>query len=358
MVSSCADSDFFHDSAIARYHAPMRRSLRWAFNLAMAVSALLCVILSVEWVRLYVDPGLGDWASWGREGAVGTVSFYGVALAHGEIIFVEEWGPSYALDAQPGFDLQSNSVPGPPVPAPHSFSFEEDLVSTARHRMLLVPYWFVLSATVILPMCWLLASSLRGSRLQSRRKRGLCLACGYDLRATPGRCPECGAVPSPVKSAAKWFSRSRAFNLMTTTSALLLVVALLLWAIAVHGWARYLVVQKPTSSYIVSNTANHFSFQIAEIPPGTSTPSPGQRFGGDVRSWPGCFEVKDHSTWSRMGFFRTLELVPYSDGVTDPPIRSISADCRNFVVPWWLLAVLSALLPLGWSARAARRRRR
>jgi hypothetical protein len=51
-----------------------------------------------------------------------------------------------------------------------------------------IPFWaFLVGLSGV-------AYSLRGSRSREG-KRGHCATCGYDLRATPERCPECGEPP-------------------------------------------------------------------------------------------------------------------------------------------------------------------
>ena len=54
------------------------------------------------------------------------------------------------------------------------------------------PIWFLTLKFALLPAYWLLTYRKRGR--QDRIKHGLCPTCGYDLRASPDACPECGAV--------------------------------------------------------------------------------------------------------------------------------------------------------------------
>jgi hypothetical protein len=65
-----------------------------------------------------------------------------------------------------------------------------------KARNILVPYWSLLVPTAIPALVWLMLLKKRRKR-NGRLAKGLCLRCGYDLRATPQRCPECGAEPDP-----------------------------------------------------------------------------------------------------------------------------------------------------------------
>ena len=55
---------------------------------------------------------------------------------------------------------------------------------------LAVHFGWLFALTAVLP-AWRGASVLRARR---RAARNLCRTCGYDLRASPGRCPECGTA--------------------------------------------------------------------------------------------------------------------------------------------------------------------
>jgi hypothetical protein len=62
-----------------------------------------------------------------------------------------------------------------------------------------IPYWVVSVVLVTLPLSWLTANIWAANRRRRRLRQGRCMSCGYDLRSTPERCPECGA-PSASRS--------------------------------------------------------------------------------------------------------------------------------------------------------------
>lgn len=86
----------------------------------------------------------------------------------------------------------------------HGFNWDKG-VRTERRRgaggtyrdeyvQLFVPYWCLVVAFALPPALWLCGHVRR----RRRRRLHLCPCCGYDLRASPGRCPECGMEAARV----------------------------------------------------------------------------------------------------------------------------------------------------------------
>ena len=59
------------------------------------------------------------------------------------------------------------------------------------------PFWFWTLVLGALPFRWLMPAKRRSAE-SLRLTSGNCRVCGYDLRATPERCPECGMVPGKI----------------------------------------------------------------------------------------------------------------------------------------------------------------
>jgi hypothetical protein len=154
---------------------------RRLFTLVSAVSLLLCVATCVLWVR----------ASWTEDdfdlGGIGGDADWWASSSGGELALIRQAGDDF------GEPLPGVRLPG--------FCYLASASATGSHRQYAASYWVLASLFGVVPAAW--AWRVRRGRIRRRNAlAGLCPTCGYDLRASPGRCPECGAAVTEVRERA------------------------------------------------------------------------------------------------------------------------------------------------------------
>ena len=162
------------------------------FTAFAAISLVICMLTTALWVRSYYFLDAIDWStSRGRAGfstTQGHIAYGAVTLTpayRGTVI----QGLSYRSTAVGyGFSL---SIMRPWWTSWTGFALAQVRQSSFSAWDLRVPFWLPLLLSAIAPVLW--------CRRRHRYPPGTCQQCGYDLRASPDRCPECGTIVARLK---------------------------------------------------------------------------------------------------------------------------------------------------------------
>jgi hypothetical protein len=181
---------------------------RRILQLAAAISVALGVAMAVLWVRSYYVADTWRWS--GSKGELREV-----ALAPGQVrfatapwcgtgfeyltsyddnrdvIWARRWSSSGQTRFGIGFDQYSEPIliqgHQGPRPTDPGFNLSRERELTVHVMTLAFPLLVLVFST--LPL-YLVATRLTKLRVRA----GFCVGCGYDLRGTPDRCPECGLI--------------------------------------------------------------------------------------------------------------------------------------------------------------------
>jgi hypothetical protein len=170
---------------------------RRLFTLGSVFSLLLCIAAAGLWVRGYFVRDSLTFQGIGRDRNL-------LSSAHGEMLAVTSFDDPFEGGVRWYRDDLDDGIGDWLLPSAvvrrAGFAYSHfQTISLARNatpvncRAVAMPYWFPAMLFAIAPLI-----ELR-RRIRSRRTNqiGLCPKCGYDLRATPDRCPECGTALEP-----------------------------------------------------------------------------------------------------------------------------------------------------------------
>ena len=192
----------------------MRRVFRILVNTATLLSLLLCLGTLLLWRWSYGHGGsvgllrftqgpervervelVAEWGDGRIDMGEGRFGYTGESLNYGRGVAAAQ-GPSWqwtAVSKKPRFVTADYDHSWGPVRwASHALN---DPDNSFDERYASVPCWLLAAAAGAWPMASLALLIRRRARRRRLVRAGCCVQCGYDLRGTLDRCPECGAVP-------------------------------------------------------------------------------------------------------------------------------------------------------------------
>ncbi|HZL36418.1 MAG TPA: hypothetical protein VFC78_13950 [Tepidisphaeraceae bacterium] len=176
----------------------MRRRL---FTSLCALSLLLCVATTVIWLGSYRYTSISFYDEY-----VKAAPQRGVTVLFGNGRFYLEYRVDLADVSRPGWQsyLTGRKEPAflngvifqnPTLANRLGFDSHRIRNQSGTREWVVIPLWLAAIMMGALPILWVRRRAARAKSLRAGHRQ--CRRCGYDLRATPDRCPECGTIVPP-----------------------------------------------------------------------------------------------------------------------------------------------------------------